>query len=96
MTFLRITRFTADPADSERVVATRAELISAVRAQFPGLGPTRLARIDDETWMDSWCWDSKAALDAVAATVPSMPVAQKAFALVKEATIQEGEIVDER
>ncbi len=71
MTVLRITRFTVNPADAEEMQARRATLVSAIRATSPGLVETRLAKYDDQTWIDIWRWDSPAsaqtALDGVSA-----------------------------
>ncbi|MFC5824380.1 antibiotic biosynthesis monooxygenase [Nonomuraea insulae] len=96
MAFLRIVRFTADPAEAEQVLARREDLITAVRARFPGLTETRLARLDEHTWLDSWRWDSQATLESAVAAAHDLPETGPAFALVKDATSQEGEIVDER
>ncbi|GAA3666541.1 hypothetical protein GCM10022224_033210 [Nonomuraea antimicrobica] len=96
MAFLRVVRFTADPADAEQVLARRAALIDAVRGRFPGLTQTRLARVDERTWVDSWCWDSPDTLAAAVAVAHDLPESGPAFALVKDATSEEGEIVDER
>ncbi|GAA3107000.1 MULTISPECIES: antibiotic biosynthesis monooxygenase [Nonomuraea] len=96
MSVLRIVRFTADPADADQILARRADLISAVRARFPGLSETRLMRPDERTWVDSWVWESQAALEAVVAVAHDLPEAGPAFALVKDPTSEEGEIIDER
>jgi len=54
----RIVRFTIDPIDTEQMLTTRASLISATRQAYPGLAEARIARIDDQTWIDIWRWDS--------------------------------------
>ncbi|MEV4565608.1 antibiotic biosynthesis monooxygenase [Nonomuraea sp. NPDC049419] len=96
MSVLRIVRFTADPADADQILARRADLISAVRTRFPGLSETRLIRPDERTWVDSWRWDSRAAMEAAVAGAHDLPATGPAFALVKDPTSEEGEIVDER
>ncbi|MFB4277062.1 MULTISPECIES: hypothetical protein [unclassified Nonomuraea] len=96
MAYLRIMSYTADPSDAELLLARRAALIAAVRAKLPGLIETRMVRVDDRTWTDSWRWESKATLEAAVAAAHSMPETEPAFALVKDITSQEGEIVDER
>ncbi|MFC4008090.1 hypothetical protein ACFOY2_12720 [Nonomuraea purpurea] len=97
MAILRMTRFTADPADADQVIARRNDLITAVRAAYPGLTETRLARIDEHTWVDSWRWESPATMEAALAGAPSLPQAEAAFSILKgHPTAEQGEIVDER
>lgn len=96
MAVVRYTRFTADPADTEQLLARRAELIAAIRASFPGLTGTRLARLDDNTWIDAWRWESAAALQAATDGAPGIPEARAAFALTADPTAEQAEIVDER
>lgn len=96
MTVLRMTRFSLDPAKAETMLAKRTDLIAAVRAGFPGLSETRLARIDDETWFDQWSWDSVESLETALAGAPSLPEAQVAFSLVRDASEERAELVDQR
>jgi hypothetical protein len=96
MTVLRMTRFTLDPAKAETMLVKRADLIAAVRANFSGLTETRLARVDDETWLDQWIWDSVESLETALAGGPSLPEAQVAFSLLREASEERAELVDER
>lgn len=96
MSVLRITRFTADPAQVDQLLARRAELIAAIRASYHGLIETRLARIDDETWIDEWRWESAATFQAATDGAPNMPEAAAAFALTTNPTAELAELVDER
>ncbi|HEY0694569.1 MAG TPA: hypothetical protein VGD71_36745 [Kribbella sp.] len=97
MTVLRMIRFSLlDPAKSETMLTKRADLIAAVRDTFPGLTETRLARIDDETWLDQWIWDSVESLETALAGGPSLPEAQLAFSLVRDASEERAELVDQR
>jgi hypothetical protein len=96
MTILRLTRFTLDPARTDQMLETRAELIKAVQSNCAGLTETRLARIDDETWLDLWRWESDEALQAAVAIAPTLPEAAAAFALVQNPTEERVELVDER
>ncbi len=90
MAVLRIVRFTVEPSRSAQMLAHRAELIAATRQRFPGLTGTRLARVDEQAWVDQWRWESagnmQAALDAGA---------QETFALIADAHAEVAEIVDE-
>jgi quinol monooxygenase YgiN len=96
MTIIRTTRFTADPAQTEEVLTRRAALIDALRAATPGPAEARLTRIDERSWLDIWRWESQADLEAAMALAPSLPEAEAAFAVAKEPTAEQGELVDER
>jgi hypothetical protein len=97
MTILRLTRFTLKPSvDTATMLATRGELIEAVREKFSGLAETRLAKVDETTWLDLWRWESAEALQTALAGAPSLPQAGAAFALVENATEEKMELVDER
>jgi hypothetical protein len=97
MTILRLTRFTLKPSvDTDAMLTTRGELIDAVRGKFAGLAETRLAKVDDTTWLDLWRWESAEALQTALAGAPSLPQAAAAFALVEDATEERMELIDER
>jgi hypothetical protein len=96
MSVLRITRFHIDPADTGEMIARRATLIEAVRAGYPGLAEARLSKVDDETWVDIWRWDSRALADTALAAAPALPEAAAAFAVTRDATAEFAEVVGER
>jgi quinol monooxygenase YgiN len=96
MAVLSIARFKADPGDTEELLARRATLIAATRAKFPGLNDARLARLDEETWVDVWEWDSQASLQTALAGAHDLPEVMAAFALTRDATQERGEVVDTR
>lgn len=96
MAVVRITRFSVDPANVEEMVNRRAKLVDAVRAAYPGLAEARLARLGDETWIDTWRWDSAANVEAALAGAPELPEAGQAFSVVRDASAELAEIVDER
>ena len=96
MAIIRTTRFTADPAQAEEIIARRAELISAIRAAFAGLTEARLARVGDDTWVDMWRWDSAADMEAALAGGPTLPEAAAAFSLTRDVSAENAELVDER
>ncbi|HEU4947892.1 MAG TPA: antibiotic biosynthesis monooxygenase [Kribbella sp.] len=96
MSVLRMTRFSVDPANADQMLAKRADLIAAVRANFAGLTEARLARVDDETWLDLWRWESLESLQTALAGAPTLPEAAAAFALIHDASEERGELVDER
>jgi hypothetical protein len=87
--------YRVDPADLDELLARRATLISAVRAAYPGLAQTLLTRLDDGSYQDAWRWDSAEQMKA-AGPAASLPQAQAARSLTRDATAVNGEIVDER
>jgi hypothetical protein len=92
---VRAHTYRVEPADLEEFLARRASLIGTVREAHPGLTATVLVRLDDGTYTDTWVWESGpqmyAALDA-----PAFPEAPLAMALTKNATAQNGTVVDQR
>jgi len=95
MAVIRTTRFTADPADAEMLLARRAELLAAVREAFAGPAAAHLVRLDGQTWLDIWQWDSPQALQAALQGAPGMPQAAAAFAVTRDASAEVGEVVSE-
>ena len=81
MTVLRLDRLTIDPADTGEMLARHAALVVAVKDAFPGLIEVQLAKVDDQTWLDVWRWDSLASAQAAGAAAASIPVALAAFSL---------------
>ncbi|MEU9506549.1 hypothetical protein AB0D32_09755 [Micromonospora sp. NPDC048170] len=95
MALIRTTRFTADPADADTVLERRAKLLDAIRAAYAGPTETRLVRVDERTWVDMWRWDSPETLRAALAGGPGLPEAAAAFAVARDVTAEQGDLVDE-
>ncbi|NJC74311.1 hypothetical protein HC031_32055 [Planosporangium thailandense] len=95
MAVIRTTRFTVDPVDVETMLARRGQLLAAVRAAFAGPTEARLVRLDEETWLDIWRWDSGEALRAALEGAPGLPEAGAAFAVTRDASVEQGDVVDE-
>ena len=95
MAIIRTTRFTADPSDAETVLERRRDLLAAVRAKFAGPAETRLIRVDERTWVDMWRWDSDETLRAALDGAPRLPEAVAAFAVARDATAEQGEVIAE-
>ena len=98
MAVIRTTRFEVTPSDVEEMVARRNAVIEAVRKSCPGLTAARLARIDEEVWVDEWRWDSPASMEAALAAAGSgrLPEAGPAFALTRNSSAEVAEVIDER
>ncbi|MEU6077364.1 hypothetical protein [Micromonospora sp. NPDC047074] len=95
MTLIRTTRFTADAAEADTVLERRAKLLEAVRAAFAGPTETQLVRIDERTWVDTWRWDSPETLNAALEGAPRLPEAAAAFAVARDVTAEQGDLVVE-
>lgn len=95
MALIRTTRFTADPADADLVLQRRDQLIAAIRAKYAGPSQTRLIRVDERNWMDMWRWDSAEILTEVLAGAPHLPEAAAAFAIARDVTAEQGELIAE-
>jgi hypothetical protein len=96
MAALRLAHFKVDPDDAEELLARRNALVAAVRQAFPGLVEARLAKLDDGTWLDAWCWDSRTSAQAAIANASAIPQAAAAFSLAKDLTMEFADVVDER
>lgn len=95
MAIIRTTRFTAEPADAQAVMERRRDLLAAIRARFSGPTETRLIRLDERTWVDMWRWESAQILQAAVDGAPGLPEAAAAFAIVRDISAEQGDVVDE-
>ncbi|MFD1934855.1 MULTISPECIES: hypothetical protein [Nonomuraea] len=96
MSVVRSHTYSVDPADLEEFLARRASLIGTVRDTHPGLTMTLLVKLDDGTYSDTWHWESGAQMGAALAAIPTFAEAPPTMALTKDATAQNGQVVDER
>ena len=95
MTVTKTHHYTVEPADLDELLARRAALITAVRAAYPGLTGTRLTRLEDGTFTDTWRWDTAERMRA-ARPATELPEARAAMSLVRDHTARNGEVLDER
>jgi hypothetical protein len=95
MSVVRMHTYRVADADLPESLDRRAVLIAKVRADHPGLAETRLTRLEDGSYTDTWRWDSFPQL-AAAFPAAGSPEATSAMALTSDATAVNGEIVDER
>ena len=80
----------------EQLLAQRANLIAGIRANNPGLLEARLTRHEDGTYTDMWRWQSAEQMAAALAGSARFPLVGATLALTHDASVQNGEIVDER
>ncbi|WP_426513572.1 hemerythrin domain-containing protein [Dactylosporangium sp. McL0621] len=93
---VRIHTYRVDPANLEQLLAQRANLIAGIRAGNPGLLEARLTRHEDGTYTDAWRWQSAEQMAAALAGAAGFPLVGATLALTHDASVQNGEIVDER
>jgi hypothetical protein len=67
-----------------------------MRERHPGLTETRLIRLDGDTFIDTWRWASAEEMQAAFGSVPDMPEVPAAMSLTRDASNEDGEVVDER
>jgi hypothetical protein len=96
MAVVRMHRYTVAPDDLQELLARRAAVIAAIRAAHDGLAETRLTRLEDGTFTDIWRWDSAEQMKAAFASAPALPEVAAAMSLARDATAQNGEIIDQR
>ncbi len=95
MTVVRQHHYTVNPSDLDDHLARRAKAINAIRAGHPGLVRTRLTRLEDGTYTDTWDWDTTEHMGAAFAAAREIPEIGPAMALVQDNQAQSGEVVDE-
>lgn len=93
MSVVRSHTYSVDPADLEEFLARRASLIGTVREAHPGLTRALLIKLDDDTYSDTWHWESGAQMAAALAAIHTFPEAPLTMALTRNATAKDGEVV---
>lgn len=96
MAVVRLVRFSVEPARADDMIARRADLIAATRQLYPGLVEARLTRVDDQTWLDLWRWESLAHAEAAIQGAHGIPGVAAAFELASNVSAEFTEVVDER
>jgi hypothetical protein len=93
---IRVHRYTVDAENIDEFIARRAALIEAMREKHPGLTETRLIRLEDGSFIDTWRWASPGEMRAAFASVPLMPEVPAAMSLTRDASNEDGEVIDAR
>ncbi|MFE3189914.1 hypothetical protein ACFXHA_12965 [Nocardia sp. NPDC059240] len=96
MAVVRIHRFRVARADLETLLTQRKMLIDGIRRANPGLTGTRLTRLEDGTYLDAWRWDRAEDMLAALTAAQGVPLVEATEALMLDASVTTGEIVDER
>ncbi|WP_433591716.1 hypothetical protein [Nocardia sp. CA-145437] len=95
MAVVRLHRFRVARADLDQLLAQRRTLIDAIRLVHPGLTETRLTRLEDGTYLDTWRWDRAEHMLAAVAAAQGVPLVDATEALMLDASVLTGEILDE-
>jgi hypothetical protein len=93
---IRIHRYAVDAENVDEFLARRAALIERMREEHRGLMETRLIRLEDGMFIDTWRWASPEEMRAAFASVPSMPEVPAAMSLTRDASNEDGEVIDAR
>jgi hypothetical protein len=96
MADIRIHRYGVDPTNRDELLARRADLIAAIRAKHSGLTDTRLIELGDDIFIDVWRWASSAEMQAALADIAAIPEARAAMSLTRDASSEDGDVLDER
>ncbi|MFD9946498.1 hypothetical protein ACFWYW_10215 [Nonomuraea sp. NPDC059023] len=92
---VRAHRYSVAEPDLEEFLARRGSLIATIRESHPGLTHAVLVRLEDGSYTDTWHWESAGQMGAAFADLPSFPEAPLTMALTKDATAQNGQVIDE-
>jgi len=96
MPVVRIHHYRVEADRLDALLAQRATLIDGIRRANPGLTETRLTRLEDGSYSDTWRWESAEQMLAAIGASQGFPLVDATMALTQDATAETGEIVDER
>jgi Antibiotic biosynthesis monooxygenase len=92
---VRFHTYVVEPENLEEFLTRRAAVIDLIRAAHPGLVATRLVRLEDDSYTDTWQWESMAAM-AAAFPMAKSPEAAAAWSLTSDSSAVNGEVVADR
>ncbi len=84
MSSFELARYREAPENADELVRRWEAAVDAIRRAFPGLVDANLARLDEQTWIDVWRWESTEAARAAAEGAPKVPEAAAMFSLIAE------------
>jgi hypothetical protein len=96
MTAVRIHRYSVDPAQLDDLLARRAHLIDGIRSGFPGLTATILVKLDNDSYVDTWHWESAEMMGAALAAAAAAPPVADTLGLTEDHVVHSGEVIDQR
>ena len=94
-TVVRVHTYRVESENLPEFLTRRAAVIDLIRADNPGLVSTRLVRVEDGSFLDTWSWKSMEAMTA-AFPLARSPEAALAWSLATASSAMNGEVIDER
>ncbi|MEC3956414.1 hypothetical protein VMT65_25500 [Nocardia sp. CDC153] len=95
MPVLRVHNYRVDDADLDTLLTQRAALIAGIRKAVAGLTETRLARLEDGTYLDTWRWESAEQMLTALGASQGFPLVATTMSLTIAPTATNAEIIDE-
>lgn len=96
MAAFELARFKVAPENVGAMLATRDDMVAAMRSRFPALIEAKLARLDENTWIDVWKWTDLDSAKEAASLASNVPEAAKMFSLIESVeSMEHAEIVHE-
>ena len=92
---VRVHTYVVEPKNLAEFLTRRAAVIDLIRAAHPGPVATRLVRLEDGSYTDTWSWESMPAM-AAAFPLAQSPEAAAAWSLTSDSTAVNGEVVADR
>ena len=96
MTAVRIHRYSVDPAQLDDLLTRRAQLIARIRSGFPALNATTLVKLEDDTYVDTWHWESAEQMNTALAAAAGAPPVAETLGLTEDHVVHSGEVIDQR
>jgi hypothetical protein len=96
MTAVRIHRYSVDPAQLDALLARRVQLIDGIRSGFPGLTATTLVKLENDSYVDTWHWESAELMGAALAAAAGFPAVADTLGLTEDHVVHAGEVIDQR
>lgn len=91
---VRVHTYVVEPKNLDEFLRRRTAVIDLIRAAHPGLVGTRLVRLEDGSYNDTWLWESMVAM-AAAFPMAKSPEAADAWSLTSDSSATNGEVVAE-
>lgn len=95
MPAVRIHRYSVPAEQLDDLLARRAQAIAGIRSGFPGLTETRLIRLFDGSYVDTWKWESTELMDAALEATAGAPGLAAVLGLTTDHVADDGEIIAE-
>lgn len=96
MATVRTHRYNVDTGNLAAMLESRTNLINGIRSGNPAFSSATLIRLDDNSYLDIWRWDSAEEMQRAAEAAKEFPIVGSTLAMTTDHMITDGEILDER